>query len=265
MDRLASEGVRFAQCHDQNTVCGPSRCSLMTGWPVHVRGHRSLYYFLHPDEPNLFRYLKQGGYDVYWYGKNDTLSPESFPDSVTDWGPRPARGKGKGNPGRSKTGATIRFFTARAGIAARPATGQRRGAIRILERDSASPFCIYLPWLSCTRPSPRPRTSTTCTTRPRCRRCASQPARKPNFYQAYARPAAWIASPRPISARSGRLFGHDLLLRLDAGRTDGGTRAHRPHKDTAVFLFSDHGEWGGDYGLVEKWSNACDDVLTHVP
>src|SRR5690242_3798038 len=60
-DRLAAEGVRFDQCHVQNTVCGPSRCSLMTGWPVHVRGHRSLYYGLHPDEPNLLRYLKEDG------------------------------------------------------------------------------------------------------------------------------------------------------------------------------------------------------------
>src|ERR1700688_1555411 len=98
MDRLAQQGVRFTQCHVQNTVCGPSRCSLMTGWPVHVRGHRSLYYFLRPDEPNLFRYLKQNGYDIYWYGKNDLLAPESFASSVTDWGPRPARARPKGNP-----------------------------------------------------------------------------------------------------------------------------------------------------------------------
>ena len=57
----------------------------MTGWPVHVRGHRSLYYFLHDDEPNIFRYLRQNGYDVYWYGKNDLLVPESFASSVTEW------------------------------------------------------------------------------------------------------------------------------------------------------------------------------------
>src|SRR5579862_6100413 len=97
-DRLAHDGVRFEQCHVQNTVCGPSRCSLMTGWPVHVRGHRSLYYFLRPDETNLFRYLKQNGYDVYWYGKNDLLAPESFPSSVTEWGSRTARAKAKTNP-----------------------------------------------------------------------------------------------------------------------------------------------------------------------
>jgi choline-sulfatase len=35
--------------------------------------------------------------------------------------------------------------------------------------------------------------------------------------------------------------------------------------DTAIFLFSDHGDWAGDYGLVEKWPNAMTDALTHVP
>src|SRR6266700_3332430 len=78
IDRLASEGTRFAQCHVQNTVCESSRCSFATGWPVHVRSHRSLYYGLHPDEPNLFRYLIEGGYDVYWFGKNDLLAPGTF-------------------------------------------------------------------------------------------------------------------------------------------------------------------------------------------
>ena len=70
-DRLASEGSRFTNCHVQYPVCGASRCSFLTGWPTSVRGHRSLYYFLRSYEPNLFRYLKEGGYDVFWFGKND--------------------------------------------------------------------------------------------------------------------------------------------------------------------------------------------------
>ena len=36
-------------------------------------------------------------------------------------------------------------------------------------------------------------------------------------------------------------------------------------QDTAVFFFSDHGDWAGDYGLVEKWPSALDGVLTRVP
>lgn len=35
--------------------------------------------------------------------------------------------------------------------------------------------------------------------------------------------------------------------------------------ETTVMAFSDHGDWAGDYGLVEKWSNALDDTLTRVP
>src|SRR5438552_11264271 len=84
-DRLAKMGTRFESCHVQFPVCGASRCSLATGWPTSVRGHRSLYYFLKPNEPNLFRYLRQAGYDVFLFGKNDVLAPETLADSVTEW------------------------------------------------------------------------------------------------------------------------------------------------------------------------------------
>jgi choline-sulfatase len=35
--------------------------------------------------------------------------------------------------------------------------------------------------------------------------------------------------------------------------------------ETTVFFFSDHGDYAGDYGLVEKWPSACEDVITRVP
>jgi hypothetical protein len=34
---------------------------------------------------------------------------------------------------------------------------------------------------------------------------------------------------------------------------------------TAVFVFADHGDYTGDYGLVEKWPSGLEDVLTRVP
>jgi len=85
LDQLAAEGTRFDQCHAQHPVCSPSRCSFMTGWYPHVRGHRTLWHLLRPDEPNLLKYLKEAGYDVYWGGKNDLLAPASFAASVTDY------------------------------------------------------------------------------------------------------------------------------------------------------------------------------------
>ena len=34
---------------------------------------------------------------------------------------------------------------------------------------------------------------------------------------------------------------------------------------TTVSFFSDHGDYAGDYGLVEKWPSAGEDVITRVP
>ncbi len=82
-DKLAEEGIRFNQCHTTHTVCSPSRCSFLTGWHPHVRGHRSLWHLLRPDEPNLFKYLSNAGYDIIWYGKNDAFAPETFKEVVT--------------------------------------------------------------------------------------------------------------------------------------------------------------------------------------
>lgn len=36
------------------------------------------------DEPNLFKFLSETGYDVIWYGKNDVFSAEAFEDVVTE-------------------------------------------------------------------------------------------------------------------------------------------------------------------------------------
>src|SRR5690348_4393950 len=146
IDRLAQQGARFANCYDQYPVCGASRCSLLTGWPTSVRGHRSLYYFLRPYEPNLFRYLRQAGYDVYWYGKNDALAAETFADSVTEWD-TPTATRGTGPAARSLTPGAYSFLMT--------AGGDRRdtadyhcieAAIKILERKEADrPFCLFLP------------------------------------------------------------------------------------------------------------------------
>ena len=34
---------------------------------------------------------------------------------------------------------------------------------------------------------------------------------------------------------------------------------------TNVAMWSDHGDYAGDYGLVEKWPSGLEDVLTRVP
>ena len=61
IDRLvATEAVSFRHAFAQATVCTPSRCSFMTGWYPHVRGHRTMHHMLNPTlgETNLLKVLR---------------------------------------------------------------------------------------------------------------------------------------------------------------------------------------------------------------
>jgi choline-sulfatase len=265
MDHLASEGVRFTQCHVQNTVCGPSRCSLFTGWPVHVRGHRSLYYFLHEDEPNLFRYLRRNGYDVYWFGKNDALAPESFASSVTRF--RPGNHIAPPNPWPMSDPHYYSFIYDPGGD--RRETGDYQciqEAIRVLERAD-KPFCLYLPLGYAHPPFSAPKDFHNMYKPPDVPplRPPDLP-RKPNFFEAIRRTRRLNelndSDFRTMQAiYLGMISYSDWLL----GELLAAIERTGHANDTALFLFSDHGEWGGDYGLVEKWPSAIDECLDHVP
>jgi len=72
LDRLAAEGMRFAQAYSGSTVCAPSRCSLMTG--LHsghatVRGNKKPEVGIRPEETTVARLLKQAGYRTAMFGK----------------------------------------------------------------------------------------------------------------------------------------------------------------------------------------------------
>jgi arylsulfatase A-like enzyme len=69
LDRLASEGARFA-CHYCNSpVCTPSRQSFLTGLLPHAAGVTRLPTPLAPDKPTLARQFKKAGYRTAVFGK----------------------------------------------------------------------------------------------------------------------------------------------------------------------------------------------------
>jgi choline-sulfatase len=269
LDRLSRDGTRFENCHVQYPVCGASRCSLLTGWPTSVRGHRSLYYFLRPEEPNMFRYLRRAGYDVFWYGKNDALAQQSFYDSVTEWyDVPPAVGGARVTQGKRLEEPTTMLF---------PGGEDRRStsdytllqrAIRILERrETDRPFCIFLPLLEPHPPYRAPEGFDTLYN-PSDLPPLVPPglARKPAFHaairQEYGLTGVSDAQLRQVRATYyGQVSYSDWLLGelLEALERTGHT------SDTAVVVSSDHGDYAGDYGLVEKWPSGLESCLTHVP
>jgi arylsulfatase A-like enzyme len=58
-----------------------------------------------------------------------------------------------------------------------------------------------------------------------------------------------------MCARTDHMLGKIVEALKEAGMYD----------DTALFFFSDHGDFTGDYGLVEKTQNTFEDCLTRVP
>ena len=272
IDALAAQGTRFDQCHVQHAVCTPSRCSMMTGWYPHVRGHRTLWHLLRPDEPNMLKYLKQNGYTVHCYGKNDLLAQASFAESVDLFEARGAHPFGK-NPYAFDDPRYYSFLY-------EPYTGpiEEHGdyanvhaAIDFLRSKPKGPFCLFLPltlphcpysaptqWHNRINPDDLP---------------DLRPANLPN------RPAFHKLMRR--YRRLDKLSNDEeseLLRKIQAvylgmtgfidelfGELLDALEKSRLADETTVTFTSDHGDFAGDYGLVEKWPSAAEDLITRVP
>jgi choline-sulfatase len=268
IDRLAETGVRFDQCHVQHTVCSPSRCSFTTGWYPHVRGHRTLWHLLQPDEPNTLKYLKQAGYQVHWIGKNDLLAPESFEDSVTrvhatEWG--------KGGDRDIFDPDEPGYWSFLYGPMPDHGTDwyQVNRAIECIRgwEPGDPPFMIFLatglphcpftcpqPWYDMYDPDDLPPLRPAeLEGQPVFKRLIRRYRRLDELDEAVLRKirAVYLGMISYVDEMLGRLLGA-----LEETGRDG---------DTSVFFFSDHGDWAGDYGLVEKWQSGVDDCLTRVP
>lgn len=269
-DRLSQEGVRFDQCHVENPVCSPSRCCLMTGWYPHVRGHRTLWHLLQPDEPSLFAYLKKSGYQIQWFGKNDLYSQQSLHDCVDNCVKTAGghAGKMKFQFGDSGFYSFVRD-SFKPDITKTADYKNVHQAIDFLNdwQETDKPFMIYLP-LSMPHPpysAPEPyhsmyKPDDVGTLRPIVE------SGKPDFHK-LIRDYRNLDQLDDQDLKEVNAIYHGMVSCMDAllGQLMDAMEKSGRNKDTTLIVSSDHGDWAGDYGLVEKWPNALDDTLTHVP
>jgi arylsulfatase A-like enzyme len=84
MDRIAKEGARFTNMFVTNSLCAPSRATLMTGQYSHAHGVRdNLGAKLHADVPWMPDELRKAGYEVAFVGKSHV--PGFFRDKTWDY------------------------------------------------------------------------------------------------------------------------------------------------------------------------------------
>jgi arylsulfatase A-like enzyme len=69
LDRVAKEGVRFDHCYVNNTLCVPSRASILTGKPLPGHGVYKLHDLMPHDQVMFPEHLQHLGYRTALFGK----------------------------------------------------------------------------------------------------------------------------------------------------------------------------------------------------
>lgn len=68
MDRLAKEGMRFDRCFVVNSICTPSRATILTGKYSHLNG-TPVFNRFDGSQPTVAKYLQAAGYHTGMFGK----------------------------------------------------------------------------------------------------------------------------------------------------------------------------------------------------
>ncbi|MCZ6636071.1 MAG: sulfatase-like hydrolase/transferase, partial [bacterium] len=82
LDRIAQEGMRFEHCYCNNSLCSPSRASIITGQYSHKNGVTKLNGPLADDHPSFARQLQADGYQTAvvgkWHLKSDPVGFDHY-------------------------------------------------------------------------------------------------------------------------------------------------------------------------------------------
>jgi arylsulfatase len=296
LDRLAGEGVRFTNCITQNPICTPSRVSFLSGQYVHNHG----YYGLSgptPRLPSLPGPFREAGYRTAAIGK--IHCPDNWIEPVSDrfleayYGQRSDYAKyltevglladrddevlqewrdmGGGGQGLDARVSRLPFEHCVEAWAA-------RASIRFIDECGEGPFFLH-----CSLPRPHE-----CYT-------PSEPfwsmydesairlppnadydmsAKPPHFAQVrrwQEAPGArmWIFEPKTYEAGRRRVLCGYLGCVSQVDAAVGMLLDHLDQRglaeNTIVIYSSDHGDFAGEHGIIEKAPGICADAITRIP
>lgn len=69
IDRIANEGMRFDRCYVANSICAPSRATLLTGLHSHLNGKTDNRIPFNHNQQQFQKILQQNGYQTVMIGK----------------------------------------------------------------------------------------------------------------------------------------------------------------------------------------------------
>lgn len=281
LDKLIeADGQSFSNAYCQNPVCVPSRCSFFTGLYPHVRGHRTMSYLLHPGEDSLLKELKDSGYYVWMNDRNDLTAgqiegwTEAQADEIFIAKPLKTAGPLHNYKGALNSKFFYSHFNGKLGLDenGKNYTADDQAvdaAINLIQNPKDDrPLCIFLglnyphvpyqaeePYFSAIdRQKLKKRIDYSFTKDKSAimqeihRRMHNEELTEDDWNEIRA---TYLAMCMKVDESFGKL----IKALKEKGIYD----------DTAIFFLSDHGDFTGDYSLVEKAQNTFEDCLTRVP
>jgi len=286
LDAFAKKGVVFENHFTCHGKCVPSRIAMMTGRYSHTDGFRNIDYHLPESDPNVVSVLKDEGYQTAVFGKNhcwETLfKSNEVGQSYVDY--------------HSWTGFYEDMFKKREAelkeeVDSVPAKGldlekqyfHYRGNFPTQFRDQ-----IYteqaIDFLKETRDKDRPFFLEVNIEAPHPGYGVDEP-----YYSMYDRKSispwpydlpekASLPLQKMREVRTGAAVTEEICREIQAvyygmvskvdrhiGDILAAVEAEGLLEDTIILFWVDHGDFAGQYGLVEKWDTAMNDCILHVP
>lgn len=296
LDQLLEEGVSFENAYCQNPVCVPSRCSFLTGLYPHTTGHRTMHYLQNEDEPNILKEMKQNGYEVIWVGRNDVIpanrmksdycdayfdgfheedtklcTTNSFINLMKLKGNKITNDKVSLDDDRYYS-----FYIGKTDEEKEKENMDWKAMASVLKylddrakRNEDRPFFLYItitfphPPYGCEDPwySSIDRNGLI--------------SRRPNVHTLKDKPSMLyqISEKQKMNQWTEERWNElratylAMVSRFDYhfGLVANKLKEHNLYEETSIFVFSDHGDYTGDYAIVEKVQNCFENPISNVP
>ena len=301
LDQLSQEGISFSHAYCQNPVCVPSRISFLSGLYPHTTGHRTIHYLQNEGEPNILRTMKNNGYEVIWRGRNDVIPGNRTKEEFCDRYYRPfGSGDSKDIKGgefialqdmmkKNKKESQLKpdepgyysFYVGKVDlddvndktVFAKYDWSCIEQALAYIEEKSKEknhkPFFLYITLMY---PHPEYMCEEPWFSSIDRKKVAK---RRPSAITLEGKPSMLkeIAKKQNLSNWGEENFQEmratylAMVSRFDHhyGMVRDKLKECNLYDDTNIFVFSDHGDYTGDYDIAEKVQNCFDDPVVNVP
>ncbi len=294
MDALAKRGVNFSRHFTTCPKCVPSRISMMTGRYPHTDGYRNIFQHLPADQPDMASQLKGAGYETALFGKNhcweNLLEASQKPSQLAEgqkgmafdhhsWTGHYGDIYSQGSKQAEQERAASKTPMGKSTLDDFESPGTYRGDMRGWDDEVYAEQAID--FLTQTRDRKRPFFMQLNLEKPHTPYNVEEP-----YFSMYDRDAieAYPSSlPKNASLtyreqqkvrnegideaglREIQATYYGMVSKVDhlVGQVVAAIEAQGLFEDTVVMLWSDHGDYAGQYGLPEKWDTGFSDCLTH--